>query len=1147
MTTLKFKVNKASKASKDNNNGVVKLDHRSHILELPDTYIGSVEKTQEPIWCLPEVSEAEKSTSSIIFDKKELSFIPGEYKIFDEIIVNALDQYIRTHEDETCTNKVKNIKVNIDKESGVISVRNDGKGIPIEIHSKEQIYIPELIFGHLLTSTNYNKSAKKHVGGKNGYGAKLANIYSLKFYIETCDGKKKFTQTFYDNMSRKDKPKVVNSKNNPYTLVRYLPDYKRFKLDKLTDDMLSIMNRRVYDMAACATNASIFYNDTKINCDSFDKYINYYIGDKTQTPRVFEKYNRWDIGMALNTTETFEAISFVNGINTSKGGKHVDYIVNQIIKKLIEWVKKKKQIILKPNFIKDHIIIFIKCTIDNPSFTSQTKEYLSTNKEHFGCKCDISDKFITLASKIGIIEKAIEIYEQKFNKTLKKNDGKRMNILKGVPKLEDANWAGTKNGFKCTLILTEGDSAKAMAMSGLPIIGRDQYGVFPLKGKILNVKDVTPQKMLENNEILNIIKIVGLQFGKDYKDTSGLRYGKLLILTDQDEDGSHIKGLLFNLFESIWPSLYYLDGFLNSMLTPIIKVKKLKKEKIFYSVKDYDKWNNTNNTKGWKAKYYKGLGTSTAKEAKEYFKEFRLVNYTTNTKDDKEALHLAFSKDDGSADKRKEWLGDYNKDITLDFSKKSVPIDKFIKEEMVHFSMSDCVRSLPSMVDGLKPSQRKVLYSCFKRNLIGNEIRVAQLAGYVSEHGAYHHGEMSLNGTIINLAQDYVGSNNLNLLNPVGQFGTRVGGGKDAGQPRYVQTKLMPYSNLIFNKKDNSLYKFNHDDDGKPVEPEYYMPIIPMLLVNGSKGIGTGWSTDIPCFNPTDIIGTIKTYLDKGMLNTIHPFYRDFKGKISLKSPNMYECRGVYEIKDSKIIITELPVGVWSDAYKIYLEKITIDPKNTNKMQILRYYKSYCTDIEAKFELFINDDTIWELNKYNEKSKMTNLEKVLKLVTTINMNNMIAFDAENKIKKYNNIQEILLEYIKLRLNVYIKRKEYLLKTLADEIQLLELKVRFINEYIEELIIIHKREEEDIEKQLETREFPRYDDSFDYLLKLPIKSLSKNKMDELKNILVAKKTEYDFIKSKSNKDLWIDDLNDLIKTLPKCYNKNKKLFKINKKK
>ena len=1133
MTSNKFNVKSSS------SDEVVKLDHRNHILQLPDSYIGSVDSTKEEIWCCPDV-ESEKSVE---FIKKELTFIPGEYKIFDEIVVNAADQYVRTHEDETCKNKVRNIVINIDKNTGKILVKNDGKGIPINIHSKEKIYIPELIFGHLLTSTNYNKNAKKHVGGKNGYGAKLTNIYSKIFYLETCDGEKKYTQTFYDNMSRKDKPTVLSCKNKPYTLIEYLPDYKRFKHDKITDDMISIMKRRAYDMAACCPKASITYNNSKIVISSFENYINFYIGEKDQTLRAFDKYKRWEIGVALNENEMFESISFVNGIYTSKGGKHVDYITSQIVKKLVALVKKKKGITLKPNFIRDNIIVFIKCTIDNPSFTSQTKEFMSTNKDKFGSVCEISDKFVTAISKIGIIEKAIEIYEQKNYKSLKKTDGRRMNIIKGLPKLEDANWAGTKKGSQCTLILTEGDSAKAMAMSGMSIIGRDKYGVFPLKGKILNVKDITAAKLLENMEITNLKKIIGLQSGKEYKSTNDLRYGSIMILTDQDEDGSHIKGLLFNLFETMWPSLYHTKGFMKSMLTPIIKIKNKKKEVSFYSVKDYDKWNETTkNKKGWHAKYYKGLGTSTAKEAKEYFKDFKLVNYTTDTDNDKEALHLAFSKEDNSSNKRKVWLTGYNKNSTLDYTKKDVSIEEFVNQDLAHFSMSDCNRSIPSVIDGFKPSQRKVMYSCFKRNLVGNEIRVAQLAGYVSEHGAYHHGEMSLNGTIVNLAQDFVGSNNINLLDPVGQFGTRVGGGKDAGQARYIQTKLMKVSNIIFNKKDNTLYKFNTDDDGKNVEPEYYAPIIPMLLVNGTKGIGTGWSTDIPCFNPKDIIDSIRLKLKTGELKNIHPFYRGFEGTIKMKSENIYECKGVYEIKDSKVIVSELPVGVWSDSYKTYLEKITIDPKNNNKTQIIRYYKSYCTDTEARFELCINDDTIWELNKLNDKTGMTNLEKVLKLVTTINMNNMIAFNSENRIVKYQNINQIMDEFVDVRIGFYTRRKTYMLEKLKGEITLLELKVRFINEYMEDIIIIHKKDRSDIEGKLEERGFPKYDTSYDYLLKMPIDSLSKNKMDELNCILEGKKMEYDIINSKTNQDLWLDDLKELEKELPKCY-KKKPAFKV----
>jgi len=1098
------------------NDEVVKLDHRTHIYKLPDTYIGSIEKGKETHYI--------KNDETHIFEKTECDFIPGEYKIFDEIIVNALDQYIRTNENSGCTDKVKNIEVNVNKETGEISVKNDGEGINISMNSKEKVYNPELIFGHLLTSTNYNEKTLKHVGGKNGYGAKLTNIFSKQFYVETCDGKNIFKQTFYDNMSRKDKPIIKKSKAKQYTLIKYIPDFSKFKIDGLSDTMLKIMEKRTYDVAAFTNEANIYFNKNKLDIKSFNKYVDMYIEDK-EIKKVYEKIGpRWEVAICLNEDQVFESISFVNGINTSKGGKHVDYITNQITKKLSEFITKKKKMTIKPQFIKDNIRIFIKCTIDNPSFNSQTKEFMTTNKDKFGSECIITDKLITQISKIGIIERAIALYELKNSKGLKKNDGKKQNRLKGIPKLEDANWAGTKKSDQCTLILTEGDSAKSMAMAGMSIIGRDKYGVFPLKGKILNVKDnINGKKLLENAEISNIKKILGLVSHKVYKDTSELRYGKLLILTDQDEDGSHIKGLLFNLFESLWPSLYRYDGFLNTMLTPVVKIKKKANEKSFYSVKDFNKWSKSANNDGnWSTKYYKGLGTSTPKEAKEYFKKPKMVNYTSKTSKDDESIHLAFSKTDGSANKRKGWLSDYDQEKTLDYTTKSVSIDIFVHNDLKHFSASDNVRSLPNMIDGLKPSQRKVLYCCKKRNLTSKEIRVAQLSGYVSEHGAYHHGEMSLHGTIINMAQDFVGSNNINLLDPVGQFGTRFMGGKDSAQPRYIHTKLMPITNLLFNKLDEPIYKYTKDD-GIDVEPEFYVPILPMVLINGSQGIGTGWSTDIPKFNPLDILENIKNYLNETELKEMKPYSYGFKGTITKKSDKLYVSKGIYEIKGSTIIITELPIGMWTDTYKTYLETLVIDTKNKSKKQIIRYYNSHCTDTDIRFEIIMNEDEIWDLNKYNDKIGMTLLEKTFRLVSNINLNNIVAFDSNKKITKYESINSILNEYCALRLNVYDKRKEYLLNKLQCEIDILSIKIRFINEFINGTIVINNRSKANIIEQLEKGKYPKENDNYDYLLKMPIYNLTKDKIDEFNANLNGKESEFKTLNAKGNKELWLDDL------------------------
>ena len=326
-----------------------------------------------------------------------------------------------------------------------------------------------------------------------------------------------------------------------------------------------------------------------------------------------------------------------------------------------------------------------------------------------------------------------------------------------------------------------------------------------------------------------------------------------MIMTDQDHDGFHIKGLLINMFHYLWPELLNFD-FISYMTTPIVKVSLKKTVIPFYTLTDYDTWKkNTSNFNKYSIKYYKGLGTSTAQEAKQYFRELKVNDYSVTDKTD-DAVNLAFNKK--LANDRKVWLKKYDREIILDYNIKKTNIDDFVNKELIHFSNSDTSRSIGSCIDGLKTSQRKILYSCFKRKLY-SEIRVAQLSGYVSEHATYHHGEASLQGAIIGMAQDFVGSNNINLLKPNGQFGTRIMGGNDSASPRYIHTEINPITDLIYRKEDLPLLKYL-DDDGLPVEPEYYVPIIPMVLVNGMVGIGTGWSTNIPQYNPVEIIKNIK-------------------------------------------------------------------------------------------------------------------------------------------------------------------------------------------------------------------------------------------------------------------------------------------------
>ena len=373
-----------------------------------------------------------------------------------------------------------------------------------------------------------------------------------------------------------------------------------------------------------------------------------------------------------------------------------------------------------------------------------------------------------------------------------------------------------------------------------------------------------------------------LESGKEYTPASALsklRYGKVLFMTDQDLDGSHIKGLGINLFDSEWETLLSIPEFIGFMNTPILKARKGSQETVFYNEGEYETWKETNDTKGWKIKYYKGLGTSTSKEFKEYFVHKKVVRFTSTGEGSRDAIDMVFNKK--RSNDRKEWLSSYDRELYLDTNHKEVTYEQFIGREMIHFSKYDCDRSIPNLMDGLKTSLRKILFTAFKRKLT-HEIKVAQFSGSVSEISCYHHGEQSLNGAIVGMAQDFVGSNNINLLEPKGQFGTRLQGGEDSASERYIFTQLSKVTRRIFPEADDCVLTYL-DDDGTPVEPIHYTPIIPMILVNGSKGIGTGFSTDIMCHSPLSVITYVTAAISgKDTSNlTIPPYYEGFKGKIS--------------------------------------------------------------------------------------------------------------------------------------------------------------------------------------------------------------------------------------------------------------------------
>lgn len=580
-----------------------KKSQLEHILLRPDTYIGSVEKVSELMWVY--------DTDKEIMIQKQIEYVPGLYKIFDEILVNAADNKQRDK-------KMDCIKIEINPEENLISVWNNGQGIPVVMHKDENMYVPTMIFGHLLTSSNYNDEEEKVTGGRNGYGAKLCNIFSTKFTVETAakEYKSQFKQTWGSNMTKASEPKVKDFIGDDFTKITFSPDLAKFKMEKLDEGIVSLMSRRAYDVAASSRGVKVFLNGKRLPIKNFKDYIDLYIKGKEDESGnnlkiIYEQPNeRWEIAMTISD-RGFQQMSFVNSIATTKGGRHVDHIVDMIIKQIIDVLKKKNKggINIRPFQVKNHMWVFINCLIVNPTFDSQTKENMTLQVKNFGSKCTLSEKFVNQVTKSGIVESVLSWAKFKAQTELAKTSGKKQSKLKGIPKLEDANEAGTKNALKCTLILTEGDSAKATAVSGLSVIGRDYYGVFPLRGKLLNVREATHKQILENAEINNLIKILGLQYKKKYnspEDMKTLRYGKVMIMTDQDQDGSHIKGLLINFVHHNWPELLKQD-FLEEFITPIVKAKKKNEQLSFYSLPEFEEWKaSTPNHHTYSIKYYKG-------------------------------------------------------------------------------------------------------------------------------------------------------------------------------------------------------------------------------------------------------------------------------------------------------------------------------------------------------------------------------------------------------------------------------------------------------------------------------------------------------------------------------------------------------------
>ena len=940
---------------------IVKLSQREHILHRPAMYIGSVEPDTLSAW-----SPASDESPVTALVRSELEVNMGLYKIFDEILVNASDHAARMSMRPDAA-QVRAIRVQICDagQAGEISVMNDGEGLDTSLQAEHHLHGPEMLFGNLLCSTNYGdavggESGERITGGLNGIGSKATNVMSKRFEVETVDAlrKKLYVQEWRDNMSVVGAPAIRAATKKPYTKVTFLPDYERFGMTCLTKDMRDLFVKRALDLCAVTgPDVAVYLNGAKLAYKDLEQYAALYLGPKPARGRVYARLNpRWEI-VAAGSERGFTHVSFVNGVWTAKGGRHVDAVSTVICRKLAELANKRRgqKAPVKPQFVKDNLFLVVKATVPDASFDSQTKDCMTTPPGRFGVRVDVDDALVEKLAKVtDILERCDAMASAADDRRASKTDGSKKSRVTGVPSLDDANWAGTAKSRECTLILCEGMSAKTMAVAGLSEVGRDRYGIFPLRGKLLNVRDSALAKVSANAEIAAIKKILGLETGKAYADVADLRYGRVMIMTDADVDGSHIKALVLNAFATMWPTLYQMPGFISTMMTPIVKATKGRDTREFYNLSDFRAFAEDEGARGWTAKHFKGLGTSSASEAKGYFRDLRTMEFVHDGASD-EKMSLAFDK--RRADDRKAWLEAYDPADVLEVAPQSgggsgVPLTHadFVDRELKHFSDYDLQRSIPSAIDGLKPSQRKILCASINRKLTAGEIRVAQLAGYVSESMQYHHGEVSLQGAIVGMAQDFVGSNNVNMLLPIGQHGSRLCGGSDAASARYIYTRLSPAATLVYRPEDAGILEYL-EDEGAKVEPRTFLPIVPPVLLNGTVGIGTGFSTSVPCYCPRAVIDNVRRLVRGEDMEDMAPWYRGFTGEI-VKVGERWWSLGTFVRKSAACgEVLELPVGTWTEAYKEFLESLVGG--------VLKAYENQSSDMAVRFVLGFRTAPPW--------------------------------------------------------------------------------------------------------------------------------------------------------------------------------------------
>lgn len=1160
---------------------------REHTWIRPDAYVGSIVPDKKMLTVILPDGSIERTT---------LQYSPAAYKIFDEVVSNVIDQYIRVLTSEGIDKEkdpVKCLMINYEKESGVITITNSGRGIPIT-KTKDGIYTPQDVFESLKTGSNFDDNILRYGGGRNGFGAALASFYSKWLEVTTVYQGKLYKQKFIDRNAEVTEPIISDTEASQRTIVKFLPDYEYFggKFPEVYD---VIFRTRANEIAAIFDgHLKVFYNGLSTKVQKFSDYVSlvapesytYFeyepvsadVKQKTmKTTKILPTIIGWRAALWCKKGKSAVQHSFINGINTLKGGKHVNGFLRAIVKKMASGKYLPNNLTIGNNSIFSlesvikKISVYLVCFAPNPSFVGQTKEELSSQTQIPDIPDEVVEHFIKNSDIVEILKNEMTLLKEGPSNF---SEGRKI-LDVFIPKLDDANYAGYKSG--CTLIISEGESsggALEKARYSTPN-GADFYGVFQLKGKIRNVRKVELEEELKDVVISQFKKAMGLDMRVKYtNNTSSLRYDSLLIAADQDVDGFHITGLIINFIHHHWPELLLKDGFIKILRTKFIQFTGPKSLVLdFYSRIEYEKWKAKEgmNIDG-KIKVYKGIGNNLNCEMQEYFRNLNenYIKISYNPETDDILFNEAFGKDTLI---RKKW-------IERKFSLEEKSLDKlelsagqYIDDYVRTFAEANIERMIAGL-DGLKTVQRKILAAALAESRNKKDgIKVNSLAGKILSDYDYNNGDSSLWGAIVKMAQAWVGKAFVNLLEPKGQFGSRIN--TKASATRYLSTAVSRMGRALFRNTDglkNVETFFPHNfNETQMIEPKRFYPPVPIILLNGSDSISMGWSSKIYKYSIKDITNYFTARIKEGKsaedLPDLKPSFYGHTGNVEMLYNKKdkaigFIVSGKMILEGNTLIINEIPPFISIDEYKTHLEKLKYSkvikskyhklddsnnriPKFEFIVELTDDYLKKCFENKEKGGKLTHDEII--LEKKSSKNDITihyDLSKDFKNKVKCSLENMYLLDHNNKLKYYSTAKDIMEDFISITGDFYKKLYDHWSSVFEEDLKYLNSKMLFIKGVaVDKKINILRRTDEEIAVDIETysnKIYKRYDsddgedkdNGYRYLTKMPMRVLTKQKVDSIQKEIDEKTKEYDIHIKMTPKDYWINDYKHFLSEMKK---------------